>query len=289
MGPATRESSFYVTMTDDSRTRRPSFVFLIHHPVSNEYLLWDLGIRKEFELDYPHPSFAYFQTHFEEDVSDTLASIGIKASQISKVLISRTWCPEPVIVHSPLTLLDKHWDHTGNPAPYNNATFYIGAKDVSEVATLKGSERVMSVDFDTNPGQPVASFDRSYDIYRDGSVIIVDAHGHTPGHINLLVRTSAGGYMLLASDGCHHTRLLSTDPAHAHCTFGKYRAHWEDESIPPSHSFNEDVAQSETHLSRMRACEASKDIQVVIAHDEAKWKDWFGGENYGLGPELGKV
>ncbi|RSH84930.1 uncharacterized protein EHS24_006477 [Apiotrichum porosum] len=176
-------------------TRRPSFVFLIHHPVSNEYLLWDLGIRKEFELDYPHPSFAYFQTHFEEDVSDTLASIGIKASQISKVLISH-----------------KHWDHTGNPAPYNNATFYIGAKDVSEVATLKGSERVMS-----------------------------------------------------------------------------YRAHWEDESIPPSHSFNEDVAQSETHLSRMRACEASKDIQVVIAHDEAKWKDWFGGENYGLGPELGKV
>lgn len=151
---------------------------------------------------------------------------------------------------------------------------------------LAKNDRLVPVDFDDDPGDPIAAFDRSRDVYGDGSVIIVDAKGHTPGHLNLVVRTGADEHILLASDGCHHTKLLSSDPAYAGCTFGKYRAHGEDPSVEPSHSYYEDIGQSERHLEALRLCEANPSVQVVIAHDEEKWKAWFGGENYGLGPVL---
>lgn len=116
---------------------------------------------------------------------------------------------------------------------------------------------------------------------------VVDAHGHTPGHINLLVRTGEDEWVLLASDGCHHTLLLSPDPRDAHHTFGRYRGYWEDESVEPVQTCYEDVEESQRHLDRMRACEAREDVMVVIAHNEDQWKLWYGNQRaYGPGPDL---
>lgn len=147
--------------------------------------------------------------------------------------------------------------------------------------------RVVPVRFGAD-GQkhPVAAFDDSVDLYGDGSVLIVDAHGHTPGHTSLLVRTGTDEYVLLASDGCHHTLLLSPEPEHAHRTFGKFRAYGEDESVEPSHQFYEDVDAAQKNLEGLRACQARDDVLVVIAHNEDQWKQWFGGERYGVGPDL---
>jgi len=115
--------------------------------------------------------------------------------------------------------------------------------------------------------------------------MIVDAHGHTAGHLNLLVRTGKDEWVLLASDGCHYPSLLSSTAGEAGLTFGRYREYWEDEGAPPTHSYYDDVGQSEVHLKRMRACETSPDVMVVIAHDEIRWKNWFKAD-YGVGPDL---
>ena len=46
-------------------------------------------------------------------------------------------------------------------------------------------------------------------IFQDGSILVVDAPGHLPGHINLLVWTGRGRHVYLAGDTCQYRRLLT--------------------------------------------------------------------------------
>ncbi|WP_141778533.1 MBL fold metallo-hydrolase [Nocardioides albertanoniae] len=52
-------------------------------------------------------------------------------------------------------------------------------------------------------GPPVATFTASHDMFGDGSVILVDLAGHTPGSIGVLART-ATGWVLIAGDAAWH-------------------------------------------------------------------------------------
>lgn len=49
-------------------------------------------------------------------------------------------------------------------------------------------------------GPPVLTFARSLDLFGDGSVLLVDLAGHTPGSIGVLLATSDGRRVLLAGD-----------------------------------------------------------------------------------------
>ena len=83
-------------------------------------------------------------------------------------------------------------------------------------------------------------FPRSADLFGDGSVMLLEANGHTPGHAAVLVRA---GEMTLVHAGdafVHHTeldgedslplgvrlyrRMLHEDKAHARATLGRLRA-----------------------------------------------------------------
>ncbi|KAF8908898.1 hypothetical protein CPB84DRAFT_1843260 [Gymnopilus junonius] len=58
--------------------------------------------------------------------------------------------------------------------------------------------------------KPVGPFPRALDYLEDGSLYIVDAPGHLPGHINVLARTSSdGGWIFLAGDSAHHWSLIT--------------------------------------------------------------------------------
>jgi N-acyl homoserine lactone hydrolase len=58
------------------------------------------------------------------------------------------------------------------------------------------------------------TFDRSQDLFRDGSVRLLPTPGHTPGHICVLVEM--GGYQLLVTGDCLYTlRHLATDQVRA--------------------------------------------------------------------------
>ena len=52
-------------------------------------------------------------------------------------------------------------------------------------------------------GPPVATFTASRDLFADGSVVLVELTGHTPGSIGVLART-AGGWVLIAGDAAWH-------------------------------------------------------------------------------------
>ena len=60
-----------------------------------------------------------------------------------------------------------------------------------------------TIDYDLD-GPPVLTFTRSHDLFGDGSVVLVDLAGHTPGSVGVLLHTSAG-HVLLAGDAAWHT------------------------------------------------------------------------------------
>ncbi|MEV0356192.1 MBL fold metallo-hydrolase [Nocardia sp. NPDC050697] len=49
-------------------------------------------------------------------------------------------------------------------------------------------------------GPPVFGFPRSHDLFGDGSVLLVDLHGHTPGSVGVLLAVDDGSRVLLAGD-----------------------------------------------------------------------------------------
>ncbi|WP_266708688.1 MBL fold metallo-hydrolase [Streptomyces sp. NBC_00102] len=53
-------------------------------------------------------------------------------------------------------------------------------------------------------GPPILTFTASHDLFGDGSVVLVDLAGHTPGSVGVLAHT-ATGWVLLAGDAAWHT------------------------------------------------------------------------------------
>src|ERR1700694_2671094 len=53
-------------------------------------------------------------------------------------------------------------------------------------------------------GDRVSTFERSHDLFGDGTVLLVDLAGHTPGSIGVLAHTTTG-WTLLAGDAAWHT------------------------------------------------------------------------------------
>ncbi len=54
-------------------------------------------------------------------------------------------------------------------------------------------------------GPPVLTFPRSHDLFGDGSVILVDLAGHTPGSVGMLLAVDDGSRVLLAGDAVFTT------------------------------------------------------------------------------------
>lgn len=68
------------------------------------------------------------------------------------------------------------------------------------------------VDFDDDSINSFASFGRSFDLFGDGSVVLVSTPGHTAGHLSVVVRTPQRE-VLLAGDAIYDRRSLDRSSA----------------------------------------------------------------------------
>jgi glyoxylase-like metal-dependent hydrolase (beta-lactamase superfamily II) len=94
----------------------------------------------------------------------------------------------PVHVHQP----ELEWINTGLLAPVGGVRDALHDRPISTY---------------TLDGPPVATFERSHDLFGDGSVVLVDLAGHTPAHVGVLINT-ASGWVLLAGDAAWHSRQI---------------------------------------------------------------------------------
>jgi glyoxylase-like metal-dependent hydrolase (beta-lactamase superfamily II) len=116
--------------------------------------------------------------------------------------------------------------------------------------------------------RPVGPFPLAHDFFGDGSMYLVDAPGHCPGHMNLLVRTSSdGAWLYLAGDALHDRRLLTGEYTMATKTA-------EDGTV--SAILHKDKEVAEATIERIKALEKKPRVKVILAHD----KEWY-AENKG--------
>ena len=109
---------------------------------------------------------------------------------------------------------------------------------------------------------------RVIDLFGDQSVYIVDAPGHTHGHINLLVRVADGDkFVYFAGDSCHDIRVIE-----GRAEIGK----WATEGgCGEEASMHENLKRAQQNIRDIRKLgefiegEGGK-MQVIIAHDE-RW------------------
>lgn len=189
-----------------------------------------------------------------------------------------------------------HWDHIGEPRDFPTSTFVVGHGSLGlltattarprgghsffEADLLPGersvelsdpsSDRVEMREPKSEPNSPefsspwrlhpLFSLPRTLDIFDDGSVLIVDAPGHLPGHINLLARTSEQHYMYLGGDACHGRRLLTGE---------KQIGEWTDAEGHVC-CFHVDREAAEDTIRRIRQLEENG-VEIVFAHD-VEWE-----------------
>lgn len=118
--------------------------------------------------------------------------------------------PEPPALDFALPT-HAHWDHVsglldlpGLPVHlHRTERDWIGSGPVAPVGGVRDSLRDRPVvDYELD-GPPVLTFTRSHDVFGDGSVLLVDLPGHTPGSVGVLAHTG-GGWVLIAGDAAWH-------------------------------------------------------------------------------------
>ena len=105
-----------------------------------------------------------------------------------------------------------HWDHAcgfldlpGLPVYLHRTEHdWVTTGSVAPIGGLRDSlDGRTTIDYDLD-GPPILTITRSHDLFGDGSVVLVDLAGHTPGSVGVLLHTSAG-HVLLAGDAAWHT------------------------------------------------------------------------------------
>lgn len=152
----------------------------------------------------------------KKPLADSLRQIGVSPNDIKHLATS----------HS-------HGDHVGNVGLFRAATLYVQRQEYPRMP-----EAVKSL--------PAMVLDGDFDVFGDGSVTIMAAPGHTPGHQVLVVRLPKTGPVLLTGDMVHLQQSWN------------YR-------IAPSFNFN--VAQSMATIDAMKAYAQRTGAQVWINHD----------------------
>ncbi len=141
-----------------------------------------------------------------------------------------------------------HADHTGQLAALKNATLLIGKGDWDGITANPpmGGANVKGFGEWIAEKRKVEPLTGDKDVFGDGSVMILRAPGHTPGHSLLLVRLKEMGPVLLSGDAVH------------------FRENYLMEGVP---SFNVDRAQTIASIQRMKQIEKNLNATVIIQHD----------------------
>ena len=175
--------------------------------------------------------------HLDKSITDQLAAIGLKTSDITYVALSNT-----------------HGDHIGNVNLFPNSTVlmqraeyeWIGSPDGPNhnVNQLKALARKL-----LDAPIHLKLLEGDTDVFGDGSVTLVSTLGHTPGHQSLLVHLKNSGFIILSGDVVH------------------LQENFEKNTVP---SLNTDQAASIASMARIRQMMATYQAKLFINHDKAQ-------------------
>jgi N-acyl homoserine lactone hydrolase len=204
--------------------------YLIRHPAGD--LLWDTGV-PEAIADMPDglkPEGFPVHILVRKKLTAQLAELGMVPANVDFVSFSH-----------------MHFDHTGNGNLFAASTWIV---DADERAAMFSDKARAGEDFAAykdleNAKTVTIDGDATHDVFGDGSVVIHQAPGHTPGHAVLLVKTAASGAVLLTGDMWH-------------------LAESREKRLVPS--FNADRAQTVASMDKVESLAASNNARIVRQH-----------------------
>jgi N-acyl homoserine lactone hydrolase len=187
--------------------------YLIRHPKGD--LLWDTGVGDQFAK----AGVTYIPGRITARVPITLQSqlqdLGVSPGSISFIAFSH-----------------EHIDHIGNANMFGGATWLLNRREHDWIISQEGHDGLPPPLLT----QAIAAHKRwidhdNFDVFEDGSVEIIQAAGHTPGHQVLLVRPSGAQPLLISGDLWHsranydHDRVprINTSRSETIASFAKIR------------------------------------------------------------------
>ncbi|HSI00366.1 MAG TPA: N-acyl homoserine lactonase family protein [Reyranella sp.] len=186
-----------------------------------QWLLWDTGY-PDAVADKPLTTPIGTATR-PKKLADQLAEIGVKPADVTYVAVS----------HS-------HGDHVGNVDLFPASTLLIQKAEL-DFAFAAGKPPPFKKD------RPTKELAGDFDVFGDGSVVVLSTPGHTPGHQALQVRLPKTGYVVLTGDLAH------------------FKDNWDNDRVP---SMNTSAEQ--THASRAKILKvlADRKAELWINHDK---------------------
>ena len=95
----------------------------------------------------------------------------------------------------------SHFDHVGNAGLFaENSTFLIDSDERVYMFRDEAREDELFALVAPLETANTIEFEGDYDVFGDGSVVIIATPGHTPGHTSLLVNLSGDESILLSGD-----------------------------------------------------------------------------------------
>ena len=192
--------------------------YVIKH--GSDYMVWDTGY-----LPGSVPNAT------NKPLVDLMKQINVNPDQVKFVGISHF-----------------HADHTGQLAPFTNATLLIGKGDWDGINANPpmGGANVAGFKEWIGEKRKVEPQSADKDVFGDGSVVMLRTPGHTPGHQALLVRLKDKGPVILSGDAVH------------------FHENYANEGVP---GFNYDRAQTIASIQRIKQIEKNLKATVIIQHD----------------------
>ena len=191
--------------------------YLVRH--GDDYMVWDTGNPVGTTPTAPKTSLV-----------DLLAQLKVAPEQVKYVGVSH-----------------YHGDHTGQVSAFPRATLLIGQGDWAVITDPKGTganpDRFANWLTGGGKVEPLAA---DKDVFGDGTVVVLNTPGHTPGHHSLLVRLQGMGPVLLTGDLAH------------------FRENYDSNGVP---SFNTDRAATLASLDRFKKIASNLKATVIIQHD----------------------
>ncbi len=226
----------------ESRVRLPVPVFLIKHPKKG-YVLFDTGIgpssgEKSDCLREP------VEVKPGQDILSQLRADRVDPGQVAYVILSHL-----------------HREHAAAVTSFPSATVIVDRREWQEQKAKQAAERDSSeldpnalepalrlMPIDLTPEPHFGAFDHGFDLFGDGTIVLVDLSGHTAGSMGAWINLDSGP-VLLAGDA---TWLLDNH---------------QDRAIPKE-SFISDVEKYWRRIYAMRAMqEAATSLVIYPGHD----------------------
>ncbi|WP_411818496.1 N-acyl homoserine lactonase family protein [Hyphococcus sp. DH-69] len=218
---------------DDRTKLAPASCYLIRHPKGD--LMWDTGLPNALNEIEGGVTNEPFHVSLPVTISTQLEMIDMSIDDVEYLALS----------HS-------HFDHAGGAGQFAESTFIVHEKerefmfrdearaDEDGFAAYSALEDAETIEFTSD-----------YDVFGDGSVMILSMPGHTPGHTVLKVDLENEGPVLLVGDLYH---------------FHESR---ENRYVP---KFNTDVEDTLASMDRFEDLAQKIDARVVIQHSMEDFK-----------------